>query len=543
MLRLYLRYRCAWTELITLDLICPATYQLLWNSSSDSGSNLSLDKPASLERLFSLARVSLSVASKPNLSFGCSAGDYTSSNRKIPFEEGRPSSKYGKGRKKQDGANGVRNNKMSFVIQHHNREDRNEKPRSSRFYHPLHDQIPQIREQVILRSKSNSERGPNSDPMSLEKTRSKESTKEVFTINQECPEQGKRRANILNGIPVQMFTSTSKRIQPNKNGGRGQRKDWVSYGGRSILFHPYAERIKELYCYTLKDDEKCLSRSKRTLEEIVIKSKSELDLVQDVEETLRKLKRLNIKIDPAMSSFGVKEGRNKTISSMLLVEREGIQIPISYVSQPLQGMEICYTPTEKMVQTLIHTTRSLRTIFRKHKVKVVTDEPIEEILKLSGGGRLAKWAAKIRTYDISYILRKEVEGLVVKKLFGQGEQVERTPDANKEGTLTLRKELQSKSTPTPKAWRLYLGKETIKEGLGVGIILVSLEEKEHLYATRLKFKASNHVMDYEALLAGLAASSNQGIKDFRVFIDSLTLVAQVEGNRTPVTEHERKYKE
>ncbi|GJV05312.1 hypothetical protein Tco_1338881 [Tanacetum coccineum] len=45
------------------------------------------------------------------------------------------------------------------------------------------------------------------------------------------------------------------------------------------------------------------------LEEIVIKSKSELGLVQDVKEILRKLKRVNIKIDPAMSSFGVNEGR------------------------------------------------------------------------------------------------------------------------------------------------------------------------------------------------------------------------------------------
>ncbi|GKB17590.1 hypothetical protein Tco_0851513 [Tanacetum coccineum] len=39
------------------------------------------------------------------------------------------------------------------------------------------------------------------------------------------------------------------------------------------------------------------------LEEIVIKSKSELDLVQDVEETLRKLQRVNIKIDPVTSSL------------------------------------------------------------------------------------------------------------------------------------------------------------------------------------------------------------------------------------------------
>nr|GEU73692.1 hypothetical protein [Tanacetum cinerariifolium] len=45
------------------------------------------------------------------------------------------------------------------------------------------------------------------------------------------------------------------------------------------------------------------------LEEIVIKSKSELGLVQDVKETFRKLKRVNIKINPTMSLFKVKERR------------------------------------------------------------------------------------------------------------------------------------------------------------------------------------------------------------------------------------------
>ncbi|GJY38115.1 reverse transcriptase domain-containing protein [Tanacetum coccineum] len=91
--------------------------------------------------------------------------------------------------------------------------------------------------------------------------------------------------------------------------------------------------------------------------------------------------------------------------------------------------------------------------------------------------------------------------------------------------------------------RDYTGKEAIEEGSGVGIILASLEEKMYSYATRLKFKASNYAMDCEAQLAGLAASANQGMKDLHVFIDSLTLVAQVEGNHTSTTEHERRYKE
>ncbi|GJY91709.1 hypothetical protein Tco_0507491 [Tanacetum coccineum] len=46
----------------------------------------------------------------------------------------------------------------------------------------------------------------------------------------------------------------------------------------------------------------------------------------------------------------------------------------------------------------------------------------------------------------------------------------------------------------------------------------------HSYAIRLKFNAYNYVMDCEALLAGLAASTNQGMKDLHVFVNSLTLV-------------------
>ncbi|GJZ63895.1 reverse transcriptase domain-containing protein [Tanacetum coccineum] len=61
----------------------------------------------------------------------------------------------------------------------------------------------------------------------------------------------------------------------------------------------------------------------------------------------------------------------------------------------------------------------------------------------------------------------------------------------------------------------------------------------HSYAIRLKFNASNYVMDCEALLAGLAASTNQDMKDLYVFIDSLTLVAQVP-NHTPPKNSEPK---
>ncbi|GJW48993.1 hypothetical protein Tco_0080639 [Tanacetum coccineum] len=119
----------------------------------------------------------------------------------------------------------------------------------------------------------------------------------------------------------------------------------------------------------------------------------------------------------------------------------------------------------------------------------------------------------------------EVEGSIVKKFFDQGEQVQETLDANERGTFNLNKKLQEKSTPTPKAWRLYLGKETIEEGLGMGIILVSPEERMHSYAIRLKFNTFDHAIDCEALLAGLAASVSKGLATIKLeFLNQEVLV-------------------
>nr|GEX42397.1 protein NYNRIN-like [Tanacetum cinerariifolium] len=69
------------------------------------------------------------------------------------------------------------------------------------------------------------------------------------------------------------------------------------------------------------------------LEEVVVKSKSEQSLVQDVEETLRKLKRVNIKIDPNTSSFGVEDG------SFLgyVVTKEGIRANLEKVQAIIQS--------------------------------------------------------------------------------------------------------------------------------------------------------------------------------------------------------------
>ncbi|GJT92573.1 putative ribonuclease H-like domain-containing protein [Tanacetum coccineum] len=169
-----------------------------------------------------------------------------------------------------------------------------------------------------------------------------------------------------------------------------------------------------------KDERQIKELNKDPKKKRVIKEtprKEDTGKTNEAEEALRRIKR---KLSKLQTLAIPKEGedlmiclrqRNETISSVLLVEREGN--PDTFYpneSEPRLGMKISTAPTEKKVQALIHMERSLRTVFRKYKVKVVTDGPMEETLKLAARERrLGKWATEIRTYDISYVQRKEAE--------------------------------------------------------------------------------------------------------------------------------------
>ncbi|GJZ80867.1 hypothetical protein Tco_0645861 [Tanacetum coccineum] len=192
------------------------------------------------------------------------------------------------------------------------------------------------------------------------------------------------------------------------------------------------------------------------LEEIVVKSKTEKSLVQDVEETFRKLRRMNIRIDPNESTLGVEEGKFLSLPE----DQEKVeQAANTDHSKGGRGTTTLPMPRKRNYKLRAicrkernPKTRSLRTTFRKHKVRVATDGLIEEMLKLSEKeGQLAKWEAKLRKYDISFIREKEVERLIRKRFCRQGEQVLVVPNANEEETSELGAKLQAELTPTPRA--------------------------------------------------------------------------------------------
>ena len=81
---------------------------------------------------------------------------------------------------------------------------------------------------------------------------------------------------------------------------------------------------------------------------------------------------------------------HNAVSAVLMVERDGKQTPIYYISRVLAGPETRYPTLEKLVLALVHATRRLKRYFQGHRVQVLTNYPLQQILhKPEISGRLA----------------------------------------------------------------------------------------------------------------------------------------------------------
>ena len=120
-------------------------------------------------------------------------------------------------------------------------------------------------------------------------------------------------------------------------------------------------------------------------------------------------------------------------SAVLLRKDDTIDKPIYYVSRVLRGAEPRYSRTEKMALALVMASRKLRPYFQAHTIKVLTDQPLRQILqKPDYSGRLMKWAIELSQFDIHFEPRQAIKGqaladFIVECTFG-------APEEEKQGT-------------------------------------------------------------------------------------------------------------
>ncbi|KAJ0493161.1 putative nucleotidyltransferase, Ribonuclease H [Helianthus annuus] len=103
-----------------------------------------------------------------------------------------------------------------------------------------------------------------------------------------------------------------------------------------------------------------------------------------------------------------------TISALMMVEREGKQIPIYFISRTLKGPEERYMPLEKLALALVFASRRLQRYFQGHRVTLMTDQPLQKVLRRSElSGRLAKWAVELGEHSLEFKAKTAIKGQIL----------------------------------------------------------------------------------------------------------------------------------
>ena len=69
--------------------------------------------------------------------------------------------------------------------------------------------------------------------------------------------------------------------------------------------------------------------------------------------------------------------------STVLLRDQGVQQPVSYISKTLVDTETRYLPLEKLMLALMHAIRKLPHYFQAHTVYMLTEYPLQSLLKRS----------------------------------------------------------------------------------------------------------------------------------------------------------------
>jgi hypothetical protein len=182
-----------------------------------------------------------------------------------------------------------------------------------------------------------------------------------------------------------------------------------------------------------------------------------------------------------------------------------------YVSEVLADAKTCYTQPLKLLYALLVTSRKLCHCFQAHKIVLPSSFPLGEIIcNRDANSRIVKWSVELGEFEIEFCPWQVVKSQILADFVSEWTEIQMHPPKER-----------------PEHWIMYFDGTLNLEGTGGGFLLISPQGEQLKYVLQIHYKASNHGVEYEALIHGFRVTVSLGINRLLAFGDSKVVIEQV----------------
>ena len=198
-----------------------------------------------------------------------------------------------------------------------------------------------------------------------------------------------------------------------------------------------------------------------------------------------------------------------------------VQRHVYFISEVLNESKTRYPQIQKLIYTILITSRKRKHYFDGHRVLVTTSFPLGDILRnKDANGRIVKWAMELCPFSLDFQSRATVKSQALVDFIAEW------TDLN-----------EPSPSDTSDHWSMFFDGSLTINGVGAGILFVSPNKDKLRYVLGILFPASNNVTEYEACLHGIRLAVKLGVKRLYLHGDSALVINQL--NKEWDTTHEK----
>ncbi|GKA17829.1 reverse transcriptase domain-containing protein [Tanacetum coccineum] len=267
-----------------------------------------------------------------------------------------------------------------------------------------------------------------------------------------------------------------------------------------------------------------------TLPRLALEPRHEHEILRDVEETFRNLRRINMKLNLKKCKFSAEGGA--CLGHVVI----------------MKGIKACPEKTEVSAEKSLPFFKTQKRCMKKNDFQwipeaerafqgikqcivelpmVTASRPKEELImylyaareailsRSENTRRMLKWKFELEAFDNTYRPRMSIRSQVLAEFI-----TERTDEEDPAIEAPA-------EDVTSEPWTLIMNRSSCLEGSGAGLIPTSPEDEEFTYGLRFEFDTSNNKTEYEALIAGLRITEQIGLKNLIAKVDSRLMENQI----------------